>query len=71
MTFDLLQHIIVKNNIPMDVKLMSDSGWECNATDMNAIYYNEEKNLIIFTQTTDELNDYNDSDDWMCIYEKE
>lgn len=27
MTFDLLQHIIVKNNIPMDVKLMSDSGW--------------------------------------------
>lgn len=50
MTFQTLEEIIVQNNIPKDVHLVSDSGWECCATEMNGIYYNKGRNLIIFTQ---------------------
>ena len=50
MTFGLLHEIIKQNNIPEDVKLMSDSGWECNATEMDGVYYNREENVIVFTQ---------------------
>ena len=52
MTFAELNKIIEENNIPHDVKLMSDSGWECSATDMDGVYYNREKNEIVFTQHT-------------------
>ena len=31
MTFDILQKIIKENNIPSNVHLTSDSGWECDA----------------------------------------
>ena len=30
-----MHKILKKNNIPEDVELMSDSGWECYATKMN------------------------------------
>ena len=50
MTFDILQKIIKKNNIPRNVHLTSDSGWECNATEMDGIYYNQSINEIVFTQ---------------------
>lgn len=52
MTFAELNKIIEENHIPHDVKLMSDSGWECSATDMNGVYYNRERNEIVFTQRT-------------------
>ena len=51
MTYKELKEIFTKNNIPEDAHLMSDSGWECCATDMNGIYYNNESNTIVFTQS--------------------
>ena len=60
MTFAELNKIIEENNIPHDVKLMSDSGWECGATDMDGVYYNREKNEIVFTQKTMQ-RDYDDN----------
>ena len=56
MTFAKLNKIIEENHIPHDVKLMSDSGWECDATDMDGIFYNREKNEIVFTQSTMKYN---------------
>lgn len=50
MTFGRLCEIIKDNGIPDDVHLTSDSGWECEATEMDGIFYNEEKNEIVFTQ---------------------
>jgi hypothetical protein len=50
MTFKELEDIMIKNNIPKNVKLMSDSGWECCATDMNGVFYRKKKNEIVFTQ---------------------
>lgn len=50
MTFEKLENIIKNNNIPKNVLLQSDSGWECCETEMNGVYYNEIENRIIFTQ---------------------
>ena len=54
MTFEKLKELIEKHNIPSNVKLLSDSGWECNETDMNGVFYNEKENHIIFTQSYQE-----------------
>lgn len=58
MTFEKLKNIIKTNKIPDDVKLLSDSGWEYNATDMNGVYYNKELNVIVFTQSCSKYEDY-------------
>lgn len=58
LTFEKLSNIIEKYNIPKDVHLMSDSGWECNATEMNGILYNEKENIIVFKQDTEYLEEY-------------
>ena len=50
MTFEKLEQLINKYNISKDVTLMSDSGWECDATDMDGVFYNKEENVIVFTQ---------------------
>ena len=50
MTFQYLEKLIHKNNIPQNVRLMSDSGWECSATDMSGVYYHAEESTIVFTQ---------------------
>lgn len=58
LTFEKLSNIIEKYNIPKDVHLMSDSGWECNETEMNGILYNEKENIIVFKQDTEYLEEY-------------
>ena len=58
MTFEKLKELIEKYNIPSNVKLLSDSGWECNETEMDGAYYNEEENHIIFTQEFSEYGKY-------------
>lgn len=50
MTFEKLQQIIEENNIPHDVQLQSDSGWECCETEMDGVYYDVGENRLIFTQ---------------------
>ena len=72
MTFDLLNRLIEENDIPINVKLMSDSEWERFATDMNGVWYNREKNTIVFTQVGDEYDRrYSLDDNWELIHSKE
>lgn len=71
MTYRLLKQLIEDNGIPYDVKLMSDSGWECDATDMDAIYYNKSTNTLIFTQSGNVgYTSYDDDDAWEILYKK-
>ena len=56
MTFEKLTELINKNNIPDNVRLESDSGWECDATNMDGVYYNKTENVIVFTQGFGEEN---------------
>jgi len=81
MTFAILKKIIEKYNIPEDVELLSDSGWECSATVMDGVWYNAKLNVIEFTQdgkhiyssvmSYDEPHDRrssNNPDDWVLLY---
>lgn len=69
MTFATLKKIIADNDIPDDVHFMSDSGWECSATDMDGVYYNKRENTIVFTQEEQPDYDYySQSDEWELIY---
>lgn len=54
MTFEKLSKLIEENNIPKNVHLQSDSGWECAETEMDGVWYNSETNTMIFTQDNDD-----------------
>lgn len=69
MTFKILDRLIKKYNIPQNVHLMSDSGWECNETEMNGVYYNKAENLIIFTQSFNEYEKYFGNEMWIELKE--
>ena len=68
MTFQELNKLVKDNNIPYDVKLLSDSGWECDATDMDGVYYNSESNIIVFTQYASKFDCYQKDNKWKMIY---
>ena len=70
MTYELLTKIIEENHIPKDVKMMSDSGWECSETEMDGIFYNKEENTLIFTQKGDQYSRWYERKGWVCIYGK-
>ena len=68
MTFELLSKIISGNDIPHDVVLQSDSGWECCETEMDGVWYNRSTNTIIFTQQGDRFDyRYIENDDWELL----
>lgn len=71
MTAGELFNIFKLNNIPDDAVLMSDSGWECDATDMDGVYYNKSENTVVFTQEPYLYDDYYKSSDWELISGKE
>jgi len=64
MTYEKLSSLIVKHNIPSNVTLKSDSGWECDETDMDGVYYNKDINEIVFTQVFSEYNKYDDNSEY-------
>lgn len=62
MTFNELKKLLADNNIPDDVHFESDSGWEYGPTEMDGVFYNREKNTIVFTQGF-----WGESDDYMTL----
>ena len=69
MTMELLEHILEENNIPKDVHFMSDSGWECDAAEMDGIFYNRKSNTIIFAQSGASERGYEESEEWEILYD--
>ena len=65
MTVGELFNILKQNDIPDDAVLMSDSGWECCATDTDGVYYNKSKNTVVLTQKFSEYAYYHESNDWI------
>lgn len=68
MRIDLLLNLMEKHNIPKNVTIQSDSGWECCETDMDGIYYNRRSNTLIFTQSGTVYDKWFHSPDWELIY---
>ena len=72
MTVKKFLEIVKENNIPEDVLMLSDSGWECCATVMDGIWYNKKDNQLVFTQCEYLSNRYYKEDDnWVLIYTTE
>lgn len=67
MTLKEFNELIKFHGIPEDATLMSDSGWECSATDMDGVYYNAKDNIIVFTQDISEYDDYYKSEGWVAL----
>ena len=67
MKLNKLLELINKHNISDDVLLQSDSGWECDATDMDGVYYNRKLNVIVFTQYFSENDRYFNELDWEML----
>ena len=67
MKLNNLLKLINKHNIPDDVLLRSDSGWECDATDMDGVYYNRKLNVMVFTQYFSENDSYFNELDWEML----
>lgn len=60
-----LYEIMKRNNIPEDVRLQSDSGWECSETDIGIIYYNKKQNRLVFLQKEEwQVYNYNEDKNW-------
>ena len=70
MTLGQLNRIMIEHDIPEDAVLMSDSGWECYATDMDGIYYNPTDNIVVFTQTASYFEPYHQDSNWKMIYQR-
>ena len=45
-----MKEIMDRNGVPGNARLMSNSGWELGATDMDGIIWNPEENVIHFVQ---------------------
>lgn len=71
MTVGKLAQILKENNIPEDAVMLSDSGWECSATDMDGVYYNKETNKLMFTQEGDKYDRYYNKPEWELLHLKE
>ena len=67
MKLNKLLELIDKHNIPDDVLLGSDSGWECGVTNMDGVYYNRKLNVIVFTQHVDTSDYYFNELDWEML----
>ena len=67
MTFKELKKLLEDNHIPDDVHFESDSGWECGPTEMDGVFYNKEKNTIVFTQGWGTNDDYEKLDGWETL----
>lgn len=77
MTFVELKELIKKNNIPENATLFSNSGWECGATEIDALYYSPSKNEIhLVPIVSGQERDYNEdmlknqeekAHDWLLI----
>lgn len=70
MTVEKLIRILRENDIPEDAILMSDSGWECWASDMDGLYYHAKDNTVVFTQDYASRR-YNENSDWIKLGLKE
>lgn len=62
-TYKELMKLFEANQIPEDTRIMSYTGWECDATEINGAVWNPEAGIVILFQETA-------PDGWKEIVEK-
>lgn len=68
-----LMGLITANNIDEHATVMTDSGWECDETEVDMIFYNPKTKVLMFTREYGNALVYEESDDWKLLwkYKKE
>lgn len=69
MNVNILISFLIRNDIPLDAEIMTDSGWECDATEVDMIYYNSKTNVVVLTRNCQRHN-YRDNNDWTLLCKK-
>lgn len=65
MTVNELLNVFKQYNISNNAILVSDSGWECSATNMDGVYYDKAGNTVVFTQEFNKYDKYYNSPYWI------
>ena len=61
--------IKVLKSLPSNVFIETDSGWECDPTDVNAAYYSSLKNVLVLTRKPEgNYRYYEASLKWKCVF---
>jgi hypothetical protein len=62
---DMISHISV---LPADAEILSNSGWECDPTDIGGIWYNPQLNEVHLTQGGEYQKEYGYKPGFKCIW---
>lgn len=61
--------IKILEKLPSGVFIETDSGWEYDATEVNAAYYNSQKNVLVLTRKPQgNYKYYEESPKWECVF---
>lgn len=61
--------IKVLETLPSNVFIETDSGWECDATDVNVAYYSSQKNVLVLTRKPQgNYENYEASPKWKRVF---
>ena len=60
--------IFINNKIDSNAVIMTDSGWECDETEVDMVYYNSKTNVVMLTRKNGNYDVYEDSDDWKLLW---
>lgn len=67
-TVGVLIELLISNGIDSKAAIMTDSGWECDETEVDAIYYNPKPNVLMLTRKFGNEQAYADCDDWELLW---
>ena len=62
-TVGVLVGLLICNGIDLKAAIMTDSGWECDETGVDAIYYNSKTNVLMLTRKLGNEHVYVNCDD--------
>ena len=68
LTIGVLIDIFINNQIDSNAAIMTDSGWECDETEVDMVYYNSKTNVVMLTRKYGNYEAYEDSDDWKLLW---
>ena len=61
--------IKILEKLPSDVFIETDSGWECDATEVNTAHYSSQKHVLVLTwKPQGNYKYYEESPKWECVF---
>lgn len=59
----------VLSHLPYYATIETDSGWECDPTGVNRVFYNKEENVVVLTRKPfGNYEKYEKSEKWECLF---